>query len=226
MTIQHTPPRKHRKLLTTSAILISLTALTACAGQAPADNAGADDAENVSQTEDVFAAFEGDNFDLDELIEKAQDEGPITIYDNASAVEDIADNFSEKYGIDATGTKVDASEALEMVTREAQSDNVVHQWVESFSSVRRTGSGALSIAHVAAGWTDASLGTGVNTWDVAAAMLILQRAGGTYRPLHYSADPTTTVDDHYAPGYLALAPGAAYPIMETAAADIEQGRRA
>lgn len=73
----------------------------------------------------MFAAFEGENFDLDELITKAQEEGPITIYDNASAVEDIADNFSEKYGIDATGTKVDASEALEMVTREAQSGNVV-----------------------------------------------------------------------------------------------------
>src|SRR5699024_8428902 len=78
-----------------------------------------------SSNQEVFAAFEGENFDLDELIEKAQAEGPITIYDNASAVEDIAANFSEKYGIEATGTKVDAAEAQEMVTREAQSGEIV-----------------------------------------------------------------------------------------------------
>lgn len=86
------PKATARRLLTTSAILLSLTAFTACAGQAPAESA---DAEDTSGTQEAFAAFEGENFDLDELIEKAQDEGPITIYDNASAVEDIAANFSE-----------------------------------------------------------------------------------------------------------------------------------
>ena len=116
------PKATARRLLTTSAFLLSLTGFTACAGQAPAESA---DAEDTSGTQEAFAAFEGENFDLDELIEKAQDEGPITIYDNASAVEDIAANFSEKYGIDATGTKVDAAEAQEMVTREAQSGNIV-----------------------------------------------------------------------------------------------------
>lgn len=120
MTLKEPTTAKTRRLLTTSAIMLSLTASTACAGQAPAD-----DTENAGGSDDVFAAFEGENFDLDELIEKAQDEGPITIYDNASAVEDIAENFSEKYGIEATGTKVDAAEAQEMVTREAQSGNVV-----------------------------------------------------------------------------------------------------
>lgn len=120
MTQKKQTTAKTRRLITTSAIMLSLTAFTACAGQAPAD-----ETDNAGGTQDVFAAFEGEGFDLDELIEKAQDEGPITIYDNASAVEDIAENFSEKYGIEATGTKVDAAEAQEMVTREAQSGNVV-----------------------------------------------------------------------------------------------------
>src|SRR5699024_12497500 len=71
-------------------------------------------------------------------------------------------------------------------------------WVEAFSSVRRTGSGALSIVHVATGWTDASLGTGPNAWDVAAAMLILRRAGGTYRAIR-SSGPTAATPDHPAP---------------------------
>jgi len=97
-------------------------------------------------------------------------------------------------------------------------------WVEAFSSVRRTGSGALSILHVAAGWTDASLGTGVSTWDVAAAMLILRRAGGSYYPVHYT-NGTEHRADHYASGYLALGPGVEYPIMEAAVHQIEQGRR-
>lgn len=99
-----------------------------------------------------------------------------------------------------------------------------HTWVQSFSSVRRTGSGALSILHVAAGWTDASLGTGVSTWDVAAAMLILQRAGGQYRPLHYCAPGTVLLADHNAPGYLALGPGADYPVLDAAVEELVQER--
>ena len=114
--------------------------------------------------------------------------------------------------------------AADMAADGQEATHRFQTWVEAFSSVRRTGSGALSILHVAAGWTDASLGTGVNTWDVAAAMLILRRAGGTYDPVHYTVG-TEHLADHYAPGYLALGPGANYPIMKTAVHQIEQGRR-
>ena len=99
-----------------------------------------------------------------------------------------------------------------------------HSWVNAFSSVRRTGSGALSILHVAAGWTDASFGTGTSPWDVAAAMFILRQAGGTYRPVRY----VTAADeqpDHYAPGYLALGAEADYPMLSTAIDQLEQERR-
>lgn len=54
--------------------------------------------------------------------------------------------------------------------------------VTSFATVRRPGSSALSIAHVAAGWADAALGTSVHAWDVCAAQLILTLAGGVYLP--------------------------------------------
>ena len=54
--------------------------------------------------------------------------------------------------------------------------------VTSFATVRRPGSSALSIAHVAAGWTDAALGTSVSAWDICAAQLILTMAGGVYVP--------------------------------------------
>ncbi|MBP2437717.1 ABC transporter substrate-binding protein [Microbacterium amylolyticum] len=92
---------------------ISLVA-TSCAGQAPAGTA-ADD------TSDVFSS----DLTLDELIERAQQEGPITIYDGTSKVEAMAEAFSEQYGIDATGVKADAAEVIEKTTREAQSGNIV-----------------------------------------------------------------------------------------------------
>lgn len=99
------------------------------------------------------------------------------------------------------------------------------KWVQTFSSVRRTGSGALSILHVAAGWADASLGTGINAWDVAAAMLILRRAGGHYTPIHYTDPETRELADHHAPGYLAVGPGAQLSILEAAVTGIEQVRQ-
>jgi len=43
-----------------------------------------------------------------------------------------------------------------------------------------TGSGALNLAHVAAGWADATMGFDTHPWDVAAGAHILERAGGTY----------------------------------------------
>lgn len=54
--------------------------------------------------------------------------------------------------------------------------------VSRYGTVRRTGSAALTLAHVAAGWCDAALGTTVNAWDICAAHLLVDRAGGTYVP--------------------------------------------
>ncbi|WP_156762083.1 inositol monophosphatase family protein [Microbacterium karelineae] len=95
--------------------------------------------------------------------------------------------------------------------------------VEAFSSVRRTGSGALTIAHVATGWADSALGSSVNPWDVAASMLILRRAGGDYRPLWYDAAPDG--GDHLAPGFVATRPGASYPALDAVAEGIVSRRR-
>lgn len=81
--------------------------------------------------------------------------------------------------------------------------------VESFSSVRRNGSAALGLAHVAAGWADCAAGFGINPWDVTAAILILRQAGGRYKPLHYGPSPAPA-PDHYGPAYCATGAGAQY----------------
>ncbi|TDB96814.1 inositol monophosphatase [Nonomuraea longispora] len=54
------------------------------------------------------------------------------------------------------------------------------RFLESFAAVRRPGSAALNLAHVAAGWSDAAYGTRVSPWDVAAGALLVRRAGGVY----------------------------------------------
>ncbi|MEV4110889.1 inositol monophosphatase family protein [Nonomuraea sp. NPDC049695] len=66
--------------------------------------------------------------------------------------------------------EVDAEEALRRYGR----------FLASFSAVRRPGSAALTLAHVAAGWSDAAYGTRAHPWDVAAGALLVRQAGGVY----------------------------------------------
>src|SRR5690606_21576496 len=48
----------------------------------------------------------------------------INIYDSTGKIVEMADNFSSKYGVKATGIKVSASSQLEMIIREGQAGNV------------------------------------------------------------------------------------------------------
>jgi myo-inositol-1(or 4)-monophosphatase len=97
--------------------------------------------------------------------------------------------------------------------------------VETFSTMRRPGSAALSIAHVAAGWADAAAGFGVNAWDVAAAILILKKAGGRYEPLPLGKVAPGTLD-YLCPGYIATGEGASYPSLDRVARSISETRMA
>jgi myo-inositol-1(or 4)-monophosphatase len=97
--------------------------------------------------------------------------------------------------------------------------------VETFSTLRRTGSAALSIAQVAAGWADAACGFGVNAWDVTAAILILRQSGGAYRPLPQGRVPQGA-PAHFCPGYVATGAGARYPTLDRVADAISGGRAA
>ena len=95
--------------------------------------------------------------------------------------------------------------------------------VETFSTLRRPGSAALSIAHVAAGWADAAAGFGVNAWDVAAAILILKKAGGRYEPLTLGKVAPGSLD-YLCPGYIATGEGANYPRLDHVARSISETR--
>lgn len=80
-------------------------------------------------------------------------------------------------------------------------------------SVRAMGSGALGLAHVAAGWGDATFDFHTNSWDVAAGWLMIERAGGRYVGFdggEPDENPRTAYTRH---GYVALAPGCDYPVL-------------
>nr|WP_314257391.1 inositol monophosphatase family protein [uncultured Devosia sp.] len=95
--------------------------------------------------------------------------------------------------------------------------------VEAFSTLRRPGSAALTLCHVAAGWCDAATGFGVNPWDVTAAILILRNAGGSYRPLGLGRVPQGQPANMY-PGYVAIGAGGNYPTLNAVADGISSRR--
>ena len=63
-------------------------------------------------------------FDLDALIAAARTEPGITVYDQTSKVVDTAKAFAAKYGLEATGVKVELG-AIDKVLKENQSGNVI-----------------------------------------------------------------------------------------------------
>lgn len=91
---------------------------------------------------------------------------------------------------------------------------VFGQWVRDFATVRRKVSAALALAHVAAGWCDATVGFDTKAWDVAAGAHLVEMSGGSYRGLFHGAGPGPA---HLAPGFIAQGPGADYPSLRTAA---------
>jgi myo-inositol-1(or 4)-monophosphatase len=84
------------------------------------------------------------------------------------------------------------------------------QFVQEFQYARSLGSGALNLAHVAAGWADATMGFDTNSWDIAAGAFILEQAGGM---LHGFTNGKTFVPGHLCDDYYAVGHGVDYPTL-------------
>lgn len=82
------------------------------------------------------------------------------------------------------------------------------QLVDTYSTVRRTVSGALELCFTAAGWADLTITVATHPWDIAAGQLILRRAGGTLVTGAQYDQP------HLAPHCLGVAPGRTAPRAE------------
>lgn len=83
---------------------------------------------------------------------------------------------------------------------------------EEFATVRCFGSGALVMCYLAAGWADAVLNLGANSWDVAAGSFILRRAGGEYTA-YANGEPVDPRRDHYCGNYVGTVAGAEFPTL-------------
>lgn len=95
--------------------------------------------------------------------------------------------------------------------------------VTSFATLRRKVSAALGLAHVAAGWTDVTLGLDTNPWDVAAGALLVRRAGGSYLGYSYDDEPRPA---HTAPCFVAFGPGGNFPAATGTVERLVSARRA
>ena len=87
------------------------------------------------------------------------------------------------------------------------------QMTEDFATVRCLGSGAMGMCYLAAGWADAVLNLGANSWDVAAGAFILRRAGGEYRA-YANGELVDPRRDHYCGNYVGTVAGARFPALD------------
>lgn len=95
------------------------------------------------------------------------------------------------------------------------------QWIQDFATVRRKVSAALGLAHVAAGWCDASVGFDTKPWDIAAGAHLIRMAGGSYRGLSFGKPFTA---DHLCEGFIAQGPGVDYESLNDAALQVHRLR--
>ena len=100
--------------------------------------------------------------------------------------------------------------------------DIFGRWVVDFATVRRKVSAALALAHVAAGWCDATIGFDTKAWDVAAGAHLVRMSGGSYRGL---PRPLCVGAEHLAPGFLATGPAARFPTLEQTAAEVAAHRK-
>lgn len=64
------------------------------------------------------------NYSLEALIEAAKKEEPITVIDATGKIVSMAENFSAKYGLKATGVKMSGQDQEQVIAREAAAGNV------------------------------------------------------------------------------------------------------
>jgi myo-inositol-1(or 4)-monophosphatase len=91
--------------------------------------------------------------------------------------------------------------------------------LNGFLAVRNPGSGAMQLAHVAAGWADATMGFETNAWDVSAGVLMVEQAGGRYAG-YRRGEPAEPA--HLAPHYFAIGGAIRYATLEETVATLSR----
>lgn len=95
--------------------------------------------------------------------------------------------------------------------------------LRTFRTCRSLGSGALNLAHVAAGWGDATFDLNTNPWDVAAGSLILRQAGGRYVGWR-AGEAVPGADAYRQPCYVGTGKAGGYPTLERVVGELSRLR--
>jgi iron(III) transport system substrate-binding protein len=117
---------RHSKLIQTNKTLFAASTLAAALLLAGYGHSAFAAAEAAASNGSTGLGIPDAQYSLDKLIEAAKKEDPITVVDATGKIKVMAQKFSEKYGIKATGEKMSASNQEEILVREAQARNVRH----------------------------------------------------------------------------------------------------
>jgi len=117
---------RHSKLIQANKTLFAASTLAAALLLAGYGHSAFAAAEAAASNGSTGLGIPDAQYSLDKLIEAAKKEDPITVVDATGKIKAMAQKFSEKYGIKATGEKMSASNQEEILVREAQARNVRH----------------------------------------------------------------------------------------------------
>lgn len=117
---------RHTKLTQTNKTLFAASALAATLLLAVYGQPAYAASEAAASSGSTGLGITDAEYSLDKLIEAAKKEDPITVVDATGKIKVMAQKFTEKYGVKATGEKMSASNQEEILVREAQARNVRH----------------------------------------------------------------------------------------------------
>jgi iron(III) transport system substrate-binding protein len=100
-----------------------------------------------------------ETFNLDALIEAAKKEPPITVYAVTGKIVDTAEAFTAKYGVQASGKKVNEATQVELMIREHQAGNIVGD--VSVATDVASAMGELLPEGIATSWTPPDLASDI-----------------------------------------------------------------
>ena len=109
---------QRRKILS-----VGITALLMATACATSSNPPGGGDEEEAEPE---LGISDEDYSIDALVDAAQDEDGIVVVDSTGKIVEIAEEFSEEYGLDATGVSLSANEQTEVAVREGQSGNINH----------------------------------------------------------------------------------------------------
>lgn len=112
----HSNKRPVRAALTSATAIFVAFGVAACA---PSSAPPAVPSESIVQL-----GISDADYSLEALIEAAKKEDPITVVDATGKIVEMAENFTAKYGIEATGVKLAGQVQEEVLLRESEAQNV------------------------------------------------------------------------------------------------------